>query len=99
MKKDLEKILFNPIRLKVISFLITVDRASFKKLIEISGATKGNMSIQIKKLNEAGFIKIKKQFVKNIPLTICKITSKGKKSFEVFFTELQSYKNLKNGQQ
>ena len=70
MKKDLEKILFNPIRLKVISFLITVDRASFKKLIEISGATKGNMSIQIKKLNEAGFIKIKKQFVKNIPLTI-----------------------------
>ena len=45
MKKDLEKILFNPIRLKVISFLITVDRASFKKLIEISGATKGNMSI------------------------------------------------------
>ena len=47
MKKDLEKILFNPVRLKVISFLITVDRASFKKLIEISGATKGNTSIQI----------------------------------------------------
>ena len=56
------------------------------------------MSVQLKKLNEAGFIKIKKQFVRNIPLTICKITSKGKKSFEVFFDELQSYKNLKNGQ-
>ena len=91
MNKDLEKILFNPIRLKIISFLISVDSASFNKLIEISGATKGNISVQIKKLHEAGFIKVKKKFKENYPLTLCSITSKGKKWFEIFFKELKSY--------
>tara|TARA_X000000368_G_scaffold407250_1_gene386467 strand:- start:904 stop:1185 length:282 start_codon:yes stop_codon:yes gene_type:complete len=91
MNKDLEKILFNPIRLKIISFLISVDSASFNKLIEISGATKGNISVQIKKLNEAGLIKVKKKFKENYPLTLCSITSKGKKWFEIFFKELKSY--------
>jgi DNA-binding transcriptional ArsR family regulator len=93
MNKDLEKLLFNPIRLKIISFLFSVDSASFKKLIEISGATKGNISVQIKKLNEAGLIKVKKQFKENYPLTICSLTSKGKKYFEIFFKELRSYEN------
>ena len=48
MNKDLEKLLFNPIRLRIISFLISVDNASFNKLIEVSGASKGNISVQIK---------------------------------------------------
>jgi DNA-binding transcriptional ArsR family regulator len=93
MNKDLEKLLFNPIRLKIISFLFSVDSASFKKLIEISGATKGNISVQIKKLNEAGLIKVKKQFKENYPLTVCSLTSEGKKYFEIFFKELRSYEN------
>ena len=63
----------------------------FKKLMEVSGATKGNISIQIKKLEEAGCIKIKKKFDNNYPLTSCAITSKGKKSFEIFFQYLKSY--------
>tara|TARA_B110000003_G_scaffold80847_1_gene82561 strand:- start:6893 stop:7174 length:282 start_codon:yes stop_codon:yes gene_type:complete len=91
MNKDLEKLLFNPIRLKIISFLFSVDSASFKKLIEISGATKGNISVQIKKLNEAGLIKVKKKFKENYPLTLCSITSLGKTYFEIFFKELKSY--------
>jgi len=93
MDKDLEKLLFNPIRLKIASFLISVDNASFKKLMQISGASKGNISIQIKKLSDAGFIKIKKIFDKNYPLTLISITRKGKKLFELFFKELKSYKN------
>ena len=92
MNKDLEKLLFNPLRLRIISFLISVDSASFNKLIEISGATKGNISVQIKKLNEAGLIRVKKQFKENYPLTLCSITSKGKKYFEIFFNELKSLK-------
>jgi len=60
MNKELEKLLFNPIRLKILSFLFTVESASFKKLMEVSGATKGNISIQIKKLEDAGCIKIKR---------------------------------------
>jgi DNA-binding transcriptional ArsR family regulator len=91
MNKELEKLLFNPVRLKILSFLFLVDSASFKKLMEVSGATKGNISIQIKKLEESGYIKISKKFDNNYPLTSCAITSKGKKSFEIFFQYLKSY--------
>ena len=91
MNKELEKLLFNPVRLKILSFLFSVESASFKKLMEVSDATKGNISIQIKKLEEADCIKIKKKFDNNYPLTSCAITSKGKKSFEIFFQYLKSY--------
>jgi len=91
MNKELEKLLFNPVRLKILSFLFSVENASFKKLIEVSEATKGNISVQIKKLEDAGLIKVRKKFEGNYPLTICKITSKGKTSFKVFLKSLQSY--------
>ena len=91
MNKELEKLLFNPVRLKILSFLFSVENASFKKLIEVSEATKGNISVQIKKLEDAGLIKVRKKFEGNYPLTLCKITSKGKTSFKVFLYLLQSY--------
>jgi|TARA_B110000438_G_scaffold120303_1_gene117437 DNA-binding transcriptional ArsR family regulator len=96
MNKDLEKLLFNPVRLKILSFLFTVESASFKKLMEVSGATKGNISVQIKRLEDAGCLKIKKKFEGNYPLTLCNITSKGRKSFELFFISLKSYELNKN---
>tara|TARA_B100001173_G_scaffold190863_1_gene164755 strand:+ start:533 stop:850 length:318 start_codon:yes stop_codon:yes gene_type:complete len=91
MNKELEKLLFNPVRLKILSFLFSVENASFKKLMEVSEATKGNISVQIKKLEDAGLIKVRKKFEGNYPLTLCKITSKGKTSFKVFLKSLQSY--------
>ncbi len=91
MNKELEKLLFNPVRLKILSFLFSVENASFKKLMEVSGATKGNISVQIKKLEDAELIKVRKKFEGNYPLTLCKITTKGKTSFKVFLKSLQSY--------
>lgn len=93
MDKTLEKLLFNPIRLKIISFLISVEKANFKKLMEITDSSKGNVSTQIKKLENEGLIKINKTYFNNYPLTLCKITSKGKKAFKVFFDNLTSIKN------
>lgn len=89
MNKELEKLLFNPVRLKTLAFLFYTEDASFKKLMEISETTSGNISIQIKKLKDAGLIKVTKKFEKNYPLTLCKITSKGQKTFEVFLNSLQ----------
>lgn len=98
MNNEIEKLMFNPIRLKIISFLMTVERCNFKALIEVTNATKGNLSIQLKKLNDAELINITKCFEKNYPKTECSITKRGVKSFEIFFSELQSYKtyNKKN---
>ena len=93
MDKNLEKLLFNPIRLKIISFLISVEKANFKKLMEITDSSKGNVSIQIKKLENEGLLKINKTYFNNYPLTFCQITNKGKKAFKVFFDNLKSIKN------
>jgi len=104
MNKEIEKLLFNPIRLKAISFLMSVEYCNFKALLEITDSTKGNLSIQLRKLNEAGLIKIKKYFkpspkktkdivvVLGYPTTDYSITKKGKKSFEEFYKQLISYK-------
>ncbi len=92
MNKEIEKLLFNPIRLKTISFLITVETCTFKALLDVTDSSKGNLSIQLKKLNEAGLIKIEKYFQKSYPTTDYSITKKGKKSFEEFYNQLLTYK-------
>ena len=92
MDKDIEKLLFNPIRLKTISFLMTVETCTFKALLDVTSSSKGNLSIQLKKLNKAGLIKVKKYFQKNYPTTDYSITKKGKDSFEEFYKQLISYK-------
>ena len=92
MNKEIEKLLFNPIRLKTISFLITVETCTFKALLDVTDSSKGNLSIQLKKLNEAGLIKIEKYFQKSYPTTDYSITKKGKSSFEEFYNQLLTYK-------
>jgi len=95
MNKEIEKLLFNPIRLKIISFLINVEHGNFKALLEITDSTKGNLSIQLKKLNEAKLIKIKKYFQQSYPKTDYSLTKKGRKNFEDFFKQLELYNKKK----
>ena len=92
MNKETEKLLFNPIRLKTISFLMTVETCTFKALLNVTASSKGNLSVQLKKLNEAGLINIEKYFQKSYPTTDYSITKKGKTSFEEFYKQLISYK-------
>ena len=92
MNKEIEKLMFNPIRLKTISFLMSVETCTFKSLLEITDSTKGNLSIQLKKLNEGGLINIEKYFQKSYPSTDYSITNKGRKSFEEFYKKLMSFK-------
>lgn len=93
MFKDLDPILHTPLRLAVISLLIGVREAEFTFLKEKTGATAGNLSVQLSKLKEAGYIDVVKQFKDNYPQTICQITPKGVDAFEVYVKALQSYVN------
>ena len=94
MGKIIDKLLFNPTRLKIVSALISLEECDFSYLKKITETTQGNLSVQLKKLNQEDYIKIKKTFQNNYPKTKCIITAKGKKSFESFFAKIQSYKNL-----
>ena len=93
MNKNLDKVFLNQIRLEVMAILLTVDNCNFSLLKEKTNASQGNLSIQLKKLKGVGYIKIEKTFQNNYPKTKCRITSRGKKSFEQFFNTLKTYKD------
>ena len=95
MFKDLNPILHSQLRLAVISLLITVKEAEFTFLREKTNATAGNLSVQINKLKEAGYIDVIKSYKDNYPQTICKITPQGVQAFEQYVKDLQSYLNIK----
>lgn len=91
MFKDLDPILHSQLRLAVMSLLISVKEAEFTFLKEKTKATAGNLSVQIQKLKEAGYIDVIKQFKDNYPQTICKITNTGINAFEKYVENLKSY--------
>jgi hypothetical protein len=91
MFKDLDPILHSQLRLAVVSLLISVKEAEFTFLKEKTNATAGNLSVQIQKLKEAGYIDVIKRFNNNYPQTICKITPQGVKAFEEYVKNLQTY--------
>ena len=89
--KNLDPILHSQLRLAVMSLLVNVQEAEFTFLKEKTKASSGNLSVQIGKLKEAGYIEIIKQFKNNYPQTICKITSTGIAAFENYVKALQGY--------
>ncbi len=91
MFKDLDPILHSQLRLAVMSLLIGVKEAEFTFIREKTNSTAGNLSVQINKLKDAGYIDVNKKFKDNYPLTTCKITKKGIDAFEEYVKNLQAY--------
>ncbi len=89
--KALDPIIHSPLRLAVMSILMEMREADFILLRERTGATAGNISAQINKLKEAGYVQVVKGFRDNYPRTLCKITSKGSVAFEEYQQALQSF--------
>ncbi len=93
MFKDLDPLLHSQLRLSVMSLLIGVESAEFSYLLKQTNASRGNLSVQLNKLKDAGYISIEKSFRNNYPLTTCKITSEGIKAFEKYVENLSEYIN------
>ncbi len=91
MFKELDPILHSQLRLAVMSLLISVKEAEFTFIKEKTNATAGNLSVQIQKLKDAGYVEVNKQFKDNYPLTTCKITRAGINAFEAYVKALQEY--------
>lgn len=100
MYKDLDPLLHSQIRLAIMSLLISVRRAEFNFLLENISTTKGNLSFQLSKLEESGYILIQKTFKGKYPLTICEISEKGIQAYETYVSSIDEYfrefKNRKN---
>ena len=89
--KNLDPILHSQLRLAAMSLLISVKEAEFTFLKEKTNSTAGNLSVQLQKLKDAGYVEITKQFKNNYPQTLCKITLQGIAAFETYVQALQSY--------
>ena len=89
--QPLDPLLHSELRLAVMSLLISADEAEFPYIKEQTGATAGNLSVQVDKLSEAGYIDVEKTFKGKRPCTICRITPKGHQAFETYVKALKSY--------
>jgi DNA-binding MarR family transcriptional regulator len=89
--KELDPLLHSQLRLAVMSLLIGLESAEFTYLKEKTNATAGNLSVQLDKLSEAGYIDITKSFKGKRPLTTCAITKKGIQAFENYVLSLKDY--------
>ena len=92
--KNLDPVLNTQVRLAIISILIRLNQADFTYLKEETGTTQGNLSHQLRKLQEAGYIEILKSFKNNYPHTSCSITKKGRLAFEKYVANIKDYLNL-----
>lgn len=91
MFQPLDPLLHSELRLAVMSILVSVEKADFVYIKEKTEATAGNLSVQIDKLQKAGYIEVEKGFEGKKPRTVCHITDKGQDAFIEYFKALKSY--------
>ena len=91
MFADLDPILHSQLRLAIVSLLVSEEKADFARIKEVTKATSGNMSVQIQKLETAGYITVKKSFKDNYPNTEVQLTKEGLLAFERYVEALKSY--------
>jgi DNA-binding transcriptional ArsR family regulator len=75
---DIDRVIHEPARLMIVALLAAVEEADFQYLRQTTGLTQGNLSAHLSKLEEAGYVAIEKTFRGKYPLTICRLTDRGK---------------------
>jgi len=93
---EFDELILSKTRLGIISALIGGDKLEFTYLRNALKLSDGNLSVQIRKLEEAGYIKVEKIFVERKPKTFCKITSKGQKAVKNLISKLENLVNTES---
>jgi len=81
---DIDPLIHAPTRLKIMAYLSIVESADFTFLMQQTGLTRGNLSVNLRKLEEAGYVSITKEFVDRIPRTLIRLTSDGRQAIQVY---------------
>ena len=87
---QIDRVIHEPARLMIVALLSAVAEADFQYLHQATGLTKGNLSVHLSKLEEAGYVKIEKTFRGKYPLTICRLTKDGKVVFDTYRRVIKS---------
>jgi len=81
---EINRIIHEPARLLILAYLSVVESADFLFLMNQTHLTRGNLSAHLSKLEAAGYVEIKKEFVEKIPRTLLRLTEKGRKAFQEY---------------
>jgi len=87
---DPDRVIHEPARLKIMSVLSVVDCADFIYLMGETGLTRGNLSVQLRRLEDAHYIMVSKEFKGRTPRTIASMTQQGTKAFKAYRKYLKS---------
>ena len=85
---ELDRVIHEPARLTIVALLAGVKESDFLWLLTESGLTKGNLSGHLTRLEEAGYVEIEKTYRGKVPLTLLRLTRKGKAAFEAYRKEM-----------
>jgi DNA-binding transcriptional ArsR family regulator len=88
---DVNRLIHEPSRTIIMAILAAVESADFLYLQRETGLTKGNLSVHLSKLEEAGYVNIEKTYRSKIPLTLCRMTEDGHKAFDVYRNHLKRF--------
>ena len=88
---NVDRLLHEPSRTIIVAILYAVESADFLYLQREAGLTKGNLSAHLSKLEKASYVNIEKTYKGKIPLTLCKLTDDGRKAFEAYRKQLQTF--------
>jgi DNA-binding MarR family transcriptional regulator len=88
--QQLDEIIHSRIRLAAMAVLVGVESADFTFLREKVGATDGNLSVHLRKLEEARYVTVDKRFADRKPVSSYRLTAKGRKAFELYVERLES---------
>jgi DNA-binding MarR family transcriptional regulator len=81
---DIDRAIHSPARMKILAFLSIVESADFTFLMNQAGLTRGNLSTHLSKLEEVGYISVKKEFVDRVPRTLISLNDKGRTAIHTY---------------
>ncbi|MEX0331217.1 MAG: winged helix-turn-helix domain-containing protein [Puniceicoccaceae bacterium] len=86
---EIDRTVHAPARLTILSCLAVVKVADFTFLLNQTGLTRGNLSVNLGKLEEAGYVGIRKDFVNRMPRTLIRLTAKGRRAMQAYAKQMQ----------
>jgi DNA-binding transcriptional ArsR family regulator len=87
---EIDAFVHEPARLRLLAFLAMFERADFVFLVRHSGLSRGNLSVQMTKLAEAGYVEIEKRFVGNRPQTVYRLTDEGRAALRAYRRDMET---------
>lgn len=88
---QVDRLIHEPSRGIILAVLEAVKQADFLYLQRETGLTKGNLSVHLSKLEEAGYIAIEKTYRGKVPLTLCRMTPAGQQAFANYRRQLKTF--------